>query len=59
MKVTVNQELVDKLNQLVKIPQQYGKRYFLEIRGYEFLDVEIRPDLKFELGICYFSMEGI
>ena len=46
MKVTVNQELVDKLNQF---PQQYGKRYFLEIRGYEFLDVEIHPDLKFEL----------
>ncbi len=50
MKVTVNRELVDKLNQLVKIPQQYGKCYFLEIDGYEFLRGNSGLGFRFELG---------
>lgn len=49
MKVTVNQELVDKLNQLIKMPHQYGKFYFLEIDGYEFLCGNLGLDYGFKL----------
>lgn len=35
MKVTVNRELIDKLNKLVNTPPQKGKYYYLEIDNYE------------------------
>lgn len=61
MKVAVNQELVDKLNQILQITPEPNKEYFLVIGGYVFLCGEIRPSLKFELedGVLLFYDDGV
>lgn len=62
MKVTVNQELVDKLNQILQVIPEPDKQYFLEIGRYKFLCGNLGLDYRFELGdglLTFYDEEGL
>lgn len=49
MKVTVNRELVDKLNQILQVIPEPDKQYFLEIGRHKFLCGNLGLDYRFEM----------
>ncbi len=60
--VAVNQELVDKLNQILHIIPEPDKQYFLEIGGYKFLCGNLSLDYRFELEdglLTFYDEEGL
>lgn len=58
----VNQELVDKLNQILQVIPEPDKQYFLEIGEYRFLCGNLSLDYRFKLEdglLTFYDEDGL